>query len=86
MNTNHDSTPYRLLTPFGISPLVRWATFPGIVGLLMSAFGFVLKLGWLEIVGLLLAAPLLWAYFVSIFVFMPVLIFDKIRGARSKAR
>jgi len=92
MKTNLDSMPFsqntknRLLTPFGISPLVKWATFPGIFGLLMFAFGIVLKIGWLKIVGLVLAAPLLWAYFVTIFIFMPTLIFDRIRRGGSRAR
>ena len=80
------NTENRLLTPHGISPLVKWATFPGIVGLLMGVSGFRLEIGWLKIVGLVLAAPLLSAYFVTIFVFMPVLFFDKIRRVRSKAR
>ena len=86
MKTNYDSTPYHLLTPFGISPLVKWATFPGIVGLLMVVSGFRLEIGWLKIVGLVLAAPLLLAYLVTIIVFMPVFFFDKIRRVRSRAR
>ena len=86
MNTNHDSTPYHLLTPFGISPLVKWATFPGIVGLLMVVSGFRLEIGWLKIVGLVLTAPLWSAYFVTIFVLIPVFFFDKIRRVGSRAR
>jgi hypothetical protein len=80
------NTENRLLTPFGISPLVKWTTFPGIVGLLMVASGFRLEIGWLKIVGLVLAAPLFSAYFLTIFVFMPIWLFDKFRGAKNTAR
>ena len=80
------NTKTRLLTPFGISPLVKWATFPGIFGLLMVAFGFRLEIGWLKMVGLVLAAPLCLAYFVYIFVFIPSWLLEKNREARSRAR
>ena len=73
------------MTPFGISPLVKWATFPGIVGLWMFGLGFDLKIGWLKILGMVLAAPLLSAYFLTIFVFLPIWLFDKARGAKNTA-
>jgi hypothetical protein len=42
------------------------------------------RVGWLKIVGIVLAAPVLWCYFVVIFIFLPYLVFDRIRkGSRN---
>jgi hypothetical protein len=74
-----EQTKNRLLMPFAISPIMKWGAFPGIVGLVLIAIGVVKKVGWLKIAGVVLAAPMLWCYFVVIFIFLPYLMFDKIR-------
>ena len=77
---------YRLMMPFAISPIMKWCALPGIIGMVALTIGFVQKIRWLEIVGVALAAPMFWVYFVIVFFFMPYLIFDKIRKGRKKAR
>jgi len=79
-------TKNRLMMPFAVSPIMKWGAFPGIVGILLFWLGVWRKIGWLKIGGLVLAAPMLWVYFVIIFIYMPFLIFDKIRRGRSRAR
>jgi len=59
---------------------------PSLIGIVVLAIGFIQKIRWLEIVGVILAAPILWVYFVIIFVFMPMLIFGKIRRGRKDTR
>lgn len=78
-----EQTKNRLLMPFAISPIMKWGAFPGIVGLVLIAVGVVKKVGWLKIAGVVLAAPMFWCYFVVIFIFLPYLVFDRIRkGSR----
>lgn len=81
-----EKTKNRLLVPFAISPIMKRCALPGIIGMLVLAAGFVQKISWLKVVGLVLVAPVLWVYFVIIFVFMPVLILDKIRRGRTRPR
>ena len=65
---------------------MKWGALPGIVGMIVLAIGFIQKIYWLEVVGIVLAAPIFWVYFVIIFIFLPYLIFDKIRKGRKQAR
>jgi hypothetical protein len=75
-----------LITPFAISPIMKRCAVPSLIGIVVLAIGFIQKIRWLEIVGVILAAPILWVYFVIIFVFMPMLIFGKIRRGRKDTR
>jgi hypothetical protein len=78
-----EQTKNRLLIPYAISPIMKWGAFPGIVGLGLIAIGVVKKVGWLKIAGIVLAAPMFWCYFLVIFIFLPYLVFDRIRkGSR----
>jgi len=81
-----DKTKNRLLAPFAISPIMKRCALPSIIGMLALAVGFVQKIGWLKVIGLVLVAPIIWIYFVIIFVFMPFLIFDMIRRGRRHTR
>jgi hypothetical protein len=65
---------------------MKWCALPGIVGMVVLAVGFVQKIHWLKVAGLVLIAPMLWIYFVIIFVFLPMLIFGKIRRGRKDTR
>ncbi len=60
----------------------------GIIGIFLIGLGVCMKLRWMEIVGIVLAAPIFWVYFTIIFIFLPMLIFGKIRrgGARTGSR
>ena len=81
-----EKTKNRLLAPLAISPIMQKCALPGIVGLLLVGVGFWKKLGRLKIVGIVLAAPVLWAYVVVTFVFIPMVIFDKIRRGKTHTR
>jgi hypothetical protein len=72
-----------LLAPFAISPIMRKAALPGIVGFILIGVGFWQKLVWLKIVGIIFAAPVLWVYFVVIFIFIPVLVAGRIRKGKT---
>ncbi len=74
------------MAPFAISPIMKRCALPGIIGMFALAAGFVQKIGWLKVVGFVLVAPMLWVYFVIIFVFMPMLILDKIRRGKTRPR
>jgi len=74
-----EKTKNWLLMPFAISPIMKWGALPGIIGLVFIAVGILKKVGWLKIAGVVLAAPMFWCYFVVIFIFLPYLVFDKIR-------
>ena len=79
-----EKTRNRLLMPFAISPILKWCGLPGIVGMVLIAVGVVQRVGWVKVVGVVLAAPVLWCYFVVIFIFLPFLVFDKLRRGRSR--
>lgn len=69
--------------PFAISPIMKWGALPGMVGAVLMAVGVVKNLGWLKIAGAVLAAPILWCYFIVMFTFLPYPVFEKIRRTRS---
>ena len=64
-----------------ISCIVRWL-LPGIVGVVLFMLGFWLDIDCVEIAGLILAAPELWAYTVIIFVLLPIAAFKSIQEIR----
>ncbi|MCW1916523.1 hypothetical protein OJ996_23250 [Luteolibacter sp. GHJ8] len=74
-----EKTKLRLMMPFAISPIMKWGAGPGIVGLILMAIGVVKEVGWLMVAGSILAAPVFWCYFVVAFVFLPYLVFDRLR-------
>ena len=50
-----------------------------LIGLLLFAVGLWRHVGWLKIAGIVLAAPIIWVYFVLMFVFLPYILFDSVR-------
>ncbi len=81
-----DKTKNRLLIPFAISRIMKWCALPGIFGMFVFAIGSIQKISWVKVAGLLLVAPILWVYFVIVFIFLPYSIFDKIRRSRGQMR
>ena len=71
-----------LLAPFAISHIFQRFCLPGIIGWFLLAFGFWKKVGWLKVAGLVLAAPIIWIYFVVIFLFLPATVFTKLGRKR----
>ena len=59
----------------------RWL-LPGIVGVVLFMLGFWLNIECVEIAGLILAAPGLWAYTIIIFVLLPIAALKRIQGIR----
>jgi hypothetical protein len=59
----------------------RWL-LPGIVGVVLFMIGFCLDIECVEIAGLILAAPGLWAYTVIIFVLLPIAASKRIQEIR----
>jgi hypothetical protein len=67
----------RIWTIFAVSPIMQRFAFPGVFGLAVMGPGIWKDIRWLSIVGLILAAPVLWCYFLIIVVCPIVLLFDK---------
>jgi len=68
-----------LLAPFAISHIMNRCWRPGLVGLLLFAVGVWRHVGWLKIAGIVLAVPIIWVYAVLMFVFLPYILFDRVR-------
>jgi hypothetical protein len=68
-----------LLAPFAISHIMQRCWLPGMIGLLLLLIGNWCHIGWLEVAGIILAAPMIWVYALVIFVFLPFAVFDHIR-------
>lgn len=81
-----EKTRNLLLAPFAISPIMRRFSLPGVVGFLLLAIGLWQQLTWLKVTGILLAAPVIWAYAVLMLVYVPFLLFDSIRRSLSKTK
>jgi len=64
---------------FAISTIMQRCALPGIVGIVLFSVGLWQHITWLRIAGVVLAAPMIWVYFVIIFVFLPWGLFDTIR-------
>lgn len=71
---------------FAISPIMQRFSLPGLVGLLLFAVGVWQNLDWLKVIGIILAAPIMWVYAVLLFVYFPFLLFDSIRRSLYKTR
>ena len=81
-----EKTKSRLLSAIAISPIMRRFALPGLVGLLLIAAGVWRDLVWLTVTGIILAAPVIWAYAVLIFVYIPCLIFDGLRRGINRSK
>lgn len=81
-----ERTKSLLLAPFAISPIMRRFSLPGLVGLLLFAVGVWQNVDWLRVIGIILAAPIIWVYAVLMFVYFPFLLFDSIRRSLNKPR
>lgn len=72
-----DTTKERLLSTLVWDRIMRRFGLPGIVGLTLIGFGFWKDTMWLIVTGLILAAPILWCYFLILLVFPLMLLFEK---------
>ncbi len=75
----YEKTKNILLAPFAISRIMKRCWLPGLVGLALFSVGVWQHVGWLKIVGIVLAAPVIWVYAVLMFVFFPFILFDSVR-------
>jgi hypothetical protein len=83
----HENTKNLLVAPFAISRIMEQCWLPGVIGLLLFAVGVWQHVGWLKIVGIVLAVPILWVYAVVMLVFFPFILFDSLwRRLRRKGR
>jgi len=64
--------------PFAISPIMRIGALPGLIGLCMMVIGIYQQIDGLKIVGFVLTIPILWVYFVIMFIYIPFAIVDKL--------
>lgn len=74
-----EKTKNILLAPFAISPILQWCAWPGFAGFLILGIGVWQQIDWLMVIGGILGAPVVWAYAVLLFVYVPYLIFDSVR-------
>ena len=68
-----------MLAPFAISPIIPRFGLPGVVGFMLLGIGAWQQLIWLKVTGAILAAPIVWAYAVLLFVYCPILLIERIR-------
>ena len=73
-----------LLASFAISPIIARFSLPGLIGFLLFAVGVWQQITWLKVVGVVLAAPILWVYAVLFFVYCPILLIEGIRHRLNK--
>lgn len=69
-----------LFALFAISPILDRCGWPGIAGFLIFGIGFWQQVDWLMVIGAVLAAPVVWALAVLLFVYFPYLLFDAVRN------
>ena len=67
------------LAMIAVSPIFRRFSLPGIVGIACIFVGVWQEVTWLTVTGMILAAPVIWAYAVLMCVYFPWLLFDSIR-------
>ena len=79
-----EKTKNILLAPFAISPILQRCAWPGFAGALIFGIGVWLQVDWLMVIGAILAAPVIWAYAVLLFVYVPHLLFDSVRRSLNK--
>ena len=81
-----DRTRNLLLAPFAISPIIGRFALPALIGVVLFVAGVWLQATWLKVIGVVLAAPILWAYAVLLFVYCPLLLFEAIRSRLNKTK
>jgi hypothetical protein len=75
-----------LLAPFAISPIIARFSLPGLIGFLLFVVGAWQQTTWLKVMGVVLAAPILWAYAVLFLVYCPILLVEGIRRRLNKTK
>ena len=75
-----------LLATFAISPIIARFSLPGLIGFLLFVVGVWQQATWLKVIGVVLAAPILWAYAVLLFVYGPILLVEGIRRRLNRAK
>jgi hypothetical protein len=75
-----DRTRDLLLAPFAISPIIGRFALPALIGALLFGAGVWQQATWPKVIGVVLAAPILWACAVLFFVYFPILLFEAIRS------
>ncbi len=80
-----EKTKNLLLMPFAVSPILDRFALPGIVGMVLIIIGVLQNVGWLQVVGVVLAAPVFWCYAVVIFIYFPFLAYERLRRGKKKA-
>ena len=81
-----DRTRNLLLAPFAISPIISRFALPALIGVVLFVAGLWLQATWLKAIGVVLAAPILWAYAVLLFVYCPILLVEAIRSRLNKTK
>lgn len=81
-----DRTRNLLFAPFAISPIIGRFALPALIGVVLFVAGVWLQATWLKVIGVALAAPILWAYAVLLFVYCPILLFEAIRSRLNKTK
>ena len=67
-----------LMSAIAVSPIMKRFALPGAVGLILAAVGVWQQITWLTIVGLILAIPILWCYFVIMVIYPLMFLFEKL--------
>lgn len=68
----------RLGNAIAVSPIMQRFALPGLIGIALIVMGLWQKLDWLAIAGLILAAPVLWCYFVIMLIYPLMALFEKL--------
>lgn len=81
-----DKTRDLLPAPLAISSIIARFALPALIGVLLFGAGVWQQATWLKVIGVVLAAPILWAYAVLLFVYCPILLFEAIRSRLNKTK
>ena len=81
-----DRTRDLLLAPFAISPIIARFALPALIGAVVFGAGVWLQATWPKVIGVVLAAPILWALAVLLFVYFPILLFEAVRSRLNKTK
>lgn len=81
-----DKTRDLLLAPFAISPIIARFALPALIGVVLFVAGEWLQATWLKVIGVVLAAPIFWAYAVLLFVYCPILLLQAIRNRLNRTK
>lgn len=73
-----ERTKNLLLGAIAVSPIMQRFAVPGFIGIALIAVGLWQNLDWLAIIGFILAAPVLWCYFVIMAIYPLMLLYEKL--------